>query len=95
MHVLSEIRQRVWSNRVGKTSSCAPKPASLPPTTESFVENTSRVHFQTCVWKHAVDQATPKMDPCDYGWEKRKETLSLEPIMLPKNISVAPDDILK
>ena len=64
---LSEIRQRVWSNRVGKTSSCAAKLASLPPTTESFVENTSRVHFKTCVWKHAIDQDPPNTDPCDYG----------------------------
>ena len=34
------------------------------------------------------------MNPVDYGWEKNEATKSLNPVMLPKNIKLAPLEVL-
>ena len=81
---MSFVQQKVWSSRVGKVPSCAPKLCSLPPTSESFTENVKMAHLQACVWKQATDLDPPELNPVDYGWEKDKATKSLNPIMLPK-----------
>ena len=92
---MSSVRGKVWASRVGKAPSCAPKLHSLPPTSEAFCENVKRVHLQTCTWKHAVDTDPPDLDPVDYGWTKDETTKTLVPVMLPKNMQLAPEDVLK
>ena len=89
------VRQKVWSSCVGKAPSCGPKLHSLPPTTESFTENVKRAHLQTSVWKQATEIDPPKMDPVDYGWEKNEATKSLVPVMLPKDVKLAPPEVLQ
>ena len=89
------VRGKVWASRVGKAPSCAPKLHSLPPTSEVFCESVKRVHLQTCTWKHAVDTNPPDLDAVDCGWTKDVTTKTLVPVMLPKNVQFAPEDVLK
>ena len=88
---MSIVRQKVWSSWEGKAPSCAPKLCSLPPTSESFVENVKRAHLQACVWKQATELDPPELNPVDFGWSIK----SLNPVMLPKNIKLAPPEVLQ
>ena len=36
-------------------------------TTEAFNENTKSTHFQACVWKTALDEQPPNLDPLKFG----------------------------
>ena len=36
----------------------------------------------------------PELNPVDYGWEQNEVTKSLNPGMLPKNIKLAPQEVL-
>ena len=92
---MSFVRQKVWSSRVGKAPSCAPRVSSLPPTSESFGENVKRPHLQACVWKQATELDPPELNPVDYGWEKNETTKSLNPVMMPKNIKISPPEVLQ
>ena len=92
---MSSVRQKVWASRVGKAPSCAPKLCSLPPTSEAFRENVKRAHLQTCTWTHAVDTDPPSLDPVQFGWTKDETSKTLVPVMLPKTVQLAPEDVLK
>ena len=92
---MSFVLQKVWSSRVGKAPSCAPKLCSLPPTPESFTENVKRAHLQACVWKQTTELDPPELNPVDHGWEMNEATTSLNPVMLPKNIKLAPPEVLQ
>ena len=91
---MTTARKKVWCKKVAK-SSCAPKLNSLPPTTQSFNENVKRAHLQACIWKNADKPDPPKIDPTKCGWEKNESDKTLEPIMVPKDTLMAPEDILK
>ena len=45
------------------------------------------------MWKKCVTGIPPELDPCDFGWERDRE--SLRPIMLPDGIDVAPEQVLQ
>ena len=92
---MSSVRQKVWASRVGKPPSCCPKLCSLPPTSEAFAENVKRAHLQACVWKRATESDPPDMNPVDFGWKKNEDTKSLIPIMLPKDVELAPPEVLQ
>ena len=85
---------KAWSSRVGKAPSCASKLCSLPSALESFAENVKRAHLQACVWTKATELDPPELNPVHYGWEKDEATNSLNPVMLPKNIKLAPPEVL-
>ena len=44
--ILTECRQRMWSFKTGNKPSSAPKLKTLPLTTEAFLMNIQRTHFQ-------------------------------------------------
>ena len=51
----SEARINMQIVQIGKTEvTCVPKLASLPQTTEAFMENVKRAHLQTFLWKNAL-----------------------------------------
>ncbi len=52
-------------------------------------ENTKRAHFQACIWKAALDEEPPKLDPLKFGWVKDDSSKSLSAISLPMCISSA------
>ena len=60
-----------------------------------FRGNVKREHLQACVWKQATELDHPELNPVDYGWEKNEATKSLNPVMLPKNIKLAPPEVLQ
>lgn len=95
VQTMSEARVRVWAKKAGKSLASAPKLQSLPPTTESFCENAKRAHYQACVWKHAVDQDPPALDPLKYGWSRDEDQKALMPVMVPAGVKIAPPYILK
>lgn len=72
-----------------------PKICSLPPTTETFLENVKRAHLQTMMWK-CEDACPPDVDPLQYGWQRDDSMMkSPQPITVPSNIPHAPPNILK
>ena len=48
---MTTAQQKMWKSRVGKSSKSVPKLSSLPPTSESFMENVKRAHLRACIWK--------------------------------------------
>ena len=80
---MTEAWIKVWTARIGrKTASKVPKLYSLPPTTEAFLLNVRRAHFQCAIWRRALMQEPPNLDPTEYGWFKDDVTKSLQPVML-------------
>ena len=99
---MTEARIKVWTARIGravrirrKAASKVPKLCSLPPTTEAFQINVRRAHFQCTIWRRALMQEPPNLDPSEYGWFKDEVTKSLQPVMLPPTKLLAPDYILR
>ncbi|KAL8595126.1 hypothetical protein ACOMHN_019164 [Nucella lapillus] len=90
---MSECRLQQWAK---KTSKCAgaPKLCSLPPTTEAFVENMKRAHFQVAQW-YAALESDPPLAPLDYDWEADDVNRSLSAIPVPAGVSPAPEYILR
>ena len=93
---MTEARIKVWTARIGrKATSKVPKLCSLPPTTEAFQLNVRRAHFQCAIWRRALMQEPPNLDPTEYGWFKNEVTKSLQPVTLLPTKLPAPDYILK
>ena len=66
---MSSVRYKVWVSCTGrKWASILPKLKSLPPTVEAFRENVKRALFQACIWKAALQQVPPELDPLEFGW---------------------------
>jgi hypothetical protein len=66
---ISDVRVEVWSRKMGKAKlKSAPEFKILPPTTEAFQENVLRAHFQTAIWKSALDSSAPLLDATQFGW---------------------------
>ena len=91
---MSSIRYKLWVSRTGrKGASILPKLKSLPPTAEAFRENVKRAHFQACIWKAALQQDPPELDPIRMASEGPSGAYC--PVSLPSKVGVAPSDILK
>ncbi len=72
-----------------------PKLKTIPPISQSFKENTKRAHFQACIWKAALDEEPPNLDPLKFGWVKDDSSKSLRAIPLPQDVPLAPPEVLK
>ena len=93
---MSLVHYKVWVSRTGrKEASILPKLTSLPPTTEAFRENVNRAHFQACIWKAALQQDPPELDPLEFGWTSEGPSGAYCPVSPPSRVEVAPSDILK
>lgn len=93
---MSDVRYDVWLAKTGnKKATKTPQLRSLPPTSESFAENVKRAHIQLVIWKNALEQDPPSMDPTDFGWIKDKHSKSLIPVMIPEGVSPAPTEVLQ
>ena len=60
----SEVRFSVWGKQTGKKLTSTPKLESLPPTTEVFLLDVLRAHYQASIWNSCLQPRPPKMDPC-------------------------------
>jgi len=93
---MSDVRVDVWSTKVARRKvTAAPELKNLPPTTEAFEMSVRRAHIQTAIWKSAREAEPPKLDPTVYGWERDDVSKSLEPVQLPTNVALAPEDVLE
>ena len=93
---MSDARYQVWLRKIGnKKSTSAPKLKSLPPTSEAFAENVKRAHFQTAVWKSALEGSPPDVNATDFGWNRDEKNKCLIPVPLPPNVQPAPSEFLK
>ena len=92
---MSTTRRKQWASKVGKTSRTVPPLASLTPTTEAFIENVKRAHFQASSWKHALDADPPALNTCDYGWHRNDVMKTLLPVTVPQTVFLAQPEVLQ
>ena len=57
--------------------------------------NIKRAHYVAIMWKNRVTSNPPKINPCEYGWDRNKGDKSLRPTILPAGIKIEPDEIQK
>ncbi len=91
---MTECRVALWNMKTGKSGTSSPKLCSLPPTSEAFVENVRRCHLQVAIWKSALEDSPPQMDPRSYGWEPNHQCVMI-PRTVPIGTDLAPPFILK
>ena len=93
----SANRRSIWVSKTdgSKKSAKPPTLKYLPPTDEALELNIRRAHFVAIMWKNCLSGFPPNLDPCDYGWEKREDGVSLTPTMLPDGVAVTPEEVLK
>jgi len=94
-HTLTEARQKVWTQKVGRSKAAAPDLCSLPPTTEAFKQNVLRAHLQMAIWRHSLNADPPDLDPTSYGWSKDEASASLSPTTVQDGVTLAPEQLLK
>ena len=93
---MTDVHYKVWVSKTGRKSTCLlPNLKAIPPTLEAFKENTKRAHFQACIWKAALDEEPPSLDPLKFGWVKDDLAKSLCAVPLPQDIPLAPAEVLK
>ena len=92
---MSETRWRVWASKTGRTSAVPTKLCSLPPTSEAFEENVKRAHLQAIVWRSLEDSSLPELDVEKYGWVKDSKLKTLQPVLLPTNVELAPETVMR
>lgn len=91
---MTECRVKMWHSKTGKSGASSVKLCSLPPTSDAFIENVHRGHLQVAVWKAALQESPPNMDPTKYGWELDHERI-LQPRTVPSGTLSAPPEILQ
>ena len=89
----NDAMYNVWMKKVSKNVANAPKLQSLPPTYEALCQNVARALIQVAAWRNPLEPNPPALDPAAHGWYV--EDGSLAAVMLPPNIAVAPDVLLK
>ena len=84
----------MWHCKTGKSGASSVKLCSLPPTSDAFIENVHRGHLQVVVWKAALQELPPNMDPTKYGWKLDHERIP-QPRTVPPGTLLAPPEILQ
>ncbi len=91
---MTDCRVKLWRLKTARNGATSVKLCSLPPTSDAFRENVLRCHMQVAIWKSALEESPPKMDPIKYGWELDHQGILL-PRPLPADATFAPADILQ
>ena len=92
---MTECRVKMWNSKIGKTGASSVKLCPLPPTSDAFImENVHRGHLHVAVWKAALLESPPNMDPTMYGWEFDHQQI-LQPRTVTSDTLSAPPDILQ
>ncbi|KAJ8334026.1 hypothetical protein SKAU_G00413450 [Synaphobranchus kaupii] len=92
---MSHTRLLVWGKKNGKGHMSAPNLAALPLTTEAFIENVKRAHFQAILWRNVNVNLPSALNPEEFGWKKYTCNRSLSPTNLPEDAKFVPDYILE
>ena len=83
---MTERRQRMWVLKTGKSTTSVSKLCSLPATTEAFVQNMNRCHYQVAQCYGALELEPPPLNPVEFGWEAD---------YVNKDLTLDPDTVLK
>ncbi len=93
---MTDVRYKVWVSKTGRKGVCLlPKLKAIPPSLESFKENIRRAHFQTGIWKAALDEEPPNLDPLKIWWFKNDLAKPLCAVPLPQAVPLTPAELLK
>ncbi|KAK2153873.1 hypothetical protein LSH36_282g01033 [Paralvinella palmiformis] len=66
---MSAVRYDIWTSKMAnKKLTTAPQLKTLPPTTEAFGEHVHRAHFQVAIWRSALQQDPPNLNPRHFEW---------------------------
>ena len=84
-----------WKRKMSRGVLDAPKLCSLPPTRTAFVQNSLRAHYQLAVWKAALEENPPSLNPCELWWQEQEGSNRIFPTIVPADISLAPPDLVK
>ena len=78
-----------------KKSAKPPALRSLLPPGKALEMNIKLSHYVAFMWENCVIGNPPKLNSCEYGWERDKGEKSLRPTMLPTRIKITLDEILE
>ena len=78
-----------------KKSAKPPALRSLLPPGKVLEMNIELSHYVAFTWENCLIGNPPKLNSCEYGWERNKGEKSLRPTMLPTRIKIALDEILE
>ena len=92
---MSIARVNAWAAKTGKGYVSTPKLCTLPPTSESFVENVKRAHYQAGLWRALKNSDPPRFDVENFGWKRDKVNKILVPMTIPDKVNLAPSTILQ
>ena len=93
---ITEVCYKVRVSKTGRKGACLlPKLKAIPPTLDAFQGNIKRPHFQACIWKAALDEEPPNLDPLKFGWVKDDLAKSLSAVLLPQDVPLAPAELFK
>ena len=62
----------------------------LSPNSDAFSTNVKPFN-----WRHVVNTDPPTLDPLHFGWTNYETTKTLGPVILPKNVRIASEVVLK
>ena len=55
-----------------------------------------RGHLQGAHWQYSVTGEPPKLDKCKFGFEEDPDNpIMLRPVMMPKEITMVPEEVLR
>ena len=91
---MPDIRFGMWKHNTGQSKSKSFKLASLPPTSESFELHVRHAHYQSCIWRNAMEADPPGILATDFGWKVDHSTKSLLPVAMPDNTLPAPASLM-
>ena len=65
---LQVMREQMFSRKIASKKHIPPKFSTLSPTSPAFRLHCKWAHYQTALWKAAVNAAPPELDPQHFGW---------------------------
>ena len=86
---------RMTKTQKSKVTGKTPALKSLPPNDEALELNIKRSHYAVVMLRHCVSGQPPQIDSCSFDWELEEDGVKLRPCMLPNDVKIAPDDVLK
>jgi len=81
-------------NKKSGASASSLKLCSLTPTSDVFIKNVHKGQMQVAVWKVAIQESLPNMDPTRYGWELDHECI-VQPWTVSSGRLSAPPEIVQ
>ena len=91
---MSECGVKLWHLKTGKSGTKSTQLKTLPLTSGAFIEHVHRAHLQVAIWKSALQDSPPNLDPTEYGWENDHQGI-LIPRIASQGTLYAPWYILK